>query len=540
MQHEDIHHVELLELNGNQSQTREVTLDSMLVNLGRPGLYHLINTFILKWILFFVCTQFVVVSSSIGITPRNFRCQSSLENHTELAITLNTSAEKINFGNCHVTVKGNVSKELPCDSWTYMFTKEEGEIDSIVTKWDLVCDKKFLPQLSTSLFFVGVMIGTSLLHHLPDKHGRRPTLLLFLLLSITVSAGTALVDNLILFLVLRFTLGVLICVAHTTANICAVELYPTKYNDTIGTILSSLYIVDILFGNTIAWLMRSWWKTQLIFAVPTFIPLIVAYFFLPESLRWLIIHDRQEDVKRHLQNAARINGVTLGDLPTIRGNSLLPGNDTSNKRIPFRRILSYKEMRKRLFAGIFLWIGLALSFYGLAFNVKNLSRNPYLSLVISSAVDTAPIATTILFMKRLGKRRLVVIYSFIGGVFSIIYKFYNHLAIMMVGKMFCAISFTVIYFYTMDIFPTEFRTRCFGACIMTGRLGSLLAPQLVAVGTYTSADIPVLVSGIFLFSGAFILYFFLPETSNIPTPDKVEDVENYKQIKKDRKMLVDT
>lgn len=37
------------------------------------------------------------------------------------------------------------------------------------------------------------------------------------------------------------------------------------------------------------------------------------------------------------------------------------------------------------------------------------------------------------------------------------YRNYVFLAIMMVGKMFCATSFTVIYFYTMDIFPTEFR-----------------------------------------------------------------------------------
>lgn len=471
----------------------------------------------------------------------DIKCEASHKNHTELAIALNTSVEKINFEKCHVTVKGNVSKELTCDSWTYMFTQQEGEIDSIVTKWDLVCDKKFLPQLSTSLFFVGVMLGTSTLIHLPDKYGRRPTLLLFLLLSIVASVATVFAENLVLFLFLRFLLGVIICVVHGTISICTIELFPSKHNNVIGIVLLSSFIIEVLFGNIIAWLMKSWWKTQLIFAVPTFIPLIVAYLFLPESLRWLIIHDRQEDVKRHLQKAARINGVTLGNLPTIRTNySSSSESDAAKKRIPFRKILSYKEMRKRLFVCLFLWAGLALSFYTLALNVKNLSKNPYFSLVISSLADTAPIATTILFIGRLGKKRLLFVYLLIGGVFSIAYKFYNHLAIMMVGKMFCGISFPLIYIYTMDIFPTELRSTCLGACATISRIGSMLAPQLVALGTYTSADIPVLVSGIFLFSGAFILYFFLPETSNIPTPDKVEDVENYKQIKKDRKMLVDS
>lgn len=280
----------------------------------------------------------------------DIKCEASHKNHTELAIALNTSVEKINFEKCHVTVKGNVSKELTCDSWTYMFTQQEGEIDSIVTKWDLVCDKKFLPQLSTSLFFVGVMLGTSTLIHLPDKYGRRPTLLLFLLLSIVASVATVFAENLVLFLFLRFLLGVIICVVHGTISICTIELFPSKHNNVIGIVLLSSFIIEVLFGNIIAWLMKSWWKTQLIFAVPTFIPLIVAYLFLPESLRWLIIHDRQEDVKRHLQKAARINGVTLGNLPTIRTNySSSSESDAAKKRIPFRKILSYKEMRKRLF-----------------------------------------------------------------------------------------------------------------------------------------------------------------------------------------------
>ena len=49
---------------------------------------------------------------------------------------------------------------------------------------------------------------------------------------------------------------------------------------------------------------------------------------------------------------------------------------------------------------------------------------------------------------------------------------------------------------------------------------------------YTSPDIPVLLSGIVALMGSVTVYF-MPELFNVPLPDTIEDVENYREIKKE-------
>ena len=49
---------------------------------------------------------------------------------------------------------------------------------------------------------------------------------------------------------------------------------------------------------------------------------------------------------------------------------------------------------------------------------------------------------------------------------------------------------------------------------------------------YTTPDIPVLLSGIVALMGSVNVYF-MPELFNVPLPDTIEDVENYREIKKE-------
>ena len=52
-----------------------------------------------------------------------------------------------------------------------------------VTEWDLVCSQQWKVGLSSSMYMVGLMIGSILVGYLSDRFGRKPTLLVMILVS---------------------------------------------------------------------------------------------------------------------------------------------------------------------------------------------------------------------------------------------------------------------------------------------------------------------------------------------------------------------
>ncbi|XP_057297356.1 organic cation/carnitine transporter 2-like [Hydractinia symbiolongicarpus] len=73
--------------------------------------------------------------------------------------------------------------------------------------------------------------------------------------------------------------------------------------------------------------------------------------------------------------------------------------------------------------------------------------------------------------------------------------------------MFFAPTFGLVYVYCVDLFPTIVRNLCVGLCVTVCRMGSVLAPQLILLGVYTSPDVPILISGIIMLMAAVVIYF---------------------------------
>ncbi len=53
------------------------------------------------------------------------------------------------------------------------------------------------------------------------------------------------------------------------------------------------------------------------------------------------------------------------------------------------------------------------------------------------------------------------------------------IALALVGKAAVVSCFCSIFIYTSELFPTVIRTVAVGACAFFGRVGSLLAPQIL-------------------------------------------------------------
>ena len=99
-------------------------------------------------------------------------------------------------------------------------------------------------------------------------------------------------------------------------------------------------------------------------------------------------------------------------------------------------------------------------------------------------------------------------------------------ALALIGKAAVVSCFCIIFLYSSEVFPTVIRTVGVGCCTFFGRLGSLLAPQILLLGEVIFSTMPGLVP--FLTFGslclvAAILVLHLPETLNTKLPDTIEE-----------------
>merc|ERR1719445_990068 len=99
-------------------------------------------------------------------------------------------------------------------------------------------------------------------------------------------------------------------------------------------------------------------------------------------------------------------------------------------------------------------------------------------------------------------------------------------AFALIGKAAVVSCFCIIFLYSSEVFPTVIRTVGVGSCTFFGRLGSLLAPQVLLLGELLFSGMPGLVP--FLLFGslclvASLLVLYLPETLNTKLPDTIEE-----------------
>ena len=138
-----------------------------------------------------------------------------------------------------------------------------------------------------------------------------------------------------------------------------------------------------------------------------------------------------------------------------------------------------------------------------------------------------------------GRRGPLCFYLMLSGVLCISLVLVRHFlsssqanvpaivtALALIGKAAVVSCFCIIFLYSSEVFPTVIRTVGVGSCTFFGRVGSLLAPQIILLGEVMFSSMPGLVP--FLTFGtlcliASLLVLYLPETLNTKLPDTIEE-----------------
>ncbi|XP_033105734.1 organic cation transporter protein-like [Anneissia japonica] len=438
------------------------------------------------------------------------------------------------------------------NGWVYDDSKK---VVSLVTELDLVCDQAILSPNAVSIFFCGVLFGSVINGQLSDMYGRKFVSWMGLIGVIVTGVIITFVHNYIAFVIIWFVVAMCIMATMTCTFILLLELFPPKQRAIACCISTIAWGIGLCLVTPIAYWFQNWRHFQLAITLPMilFLPL---WWFVVESPRWLHTKGRHSDVRKIIEKMGKFNGVDCAFLDESASNgqkSLLvldqtAPEDTFNDKSKSHRktyslfdTLRTPNLRKYTIIMFFMWLVNSLVYYGLALNSSSLAGDRFLNFFILGLAEVPAYVFGLWALQRYGRRRLLLCFHVIASVACILTIAIppksgdgKNLSVLIttsafIGKLSITLTYTIVWIFSSEIFPTVIRTIGIGECSMMARIGGICAPYVMYTGKSVTWIPMVLFAVLSLCAGIAVLV--LPESFNRPLPETIEDGENFKDVK---------
>ncbi|KAG8185669.1 hypothetical protein JTE90_008939 [Oedothorax gibbosus] len=424
---------------------------------------------------------------------------------------------------------------ISCDAWEY---DNSFYTSTVVNQWDLVCDKEWLVSLSKSVFMAGLFFSNLIFGQLADTLGRRPTITACCGITVFAAIVCAFSTSFIMFIVTRFFLAIGICGIYNISFVLMMEVIGPAQRSLYGVAFNFGWCIGFVSLPGIAYVLRDWFWIQITLTAPCFV-LLVAWWMLPESPRWLMSKGRVDEAQKTLLRAAKTNGKEVADIDSRlkklmeKATESHESGETSGTLFDLLRTPGLWQMTLNIYI---LWFVNAFVYYGLSYNTNELAGNPFVNFAISGAVEFPAYLFTPFFIQKFGRKYPLAAAMIIGGISCLLVyplpadPWWIGVTVSMIGKFCITCSFAIAYVFTAEIFPTVVRNVGLGSAAIFARFGSILAPFVRELGNATHPVVPQLVFGALAFVSG-LLVFLLPETKNVAVPETLDDAASRSRTK---------
>ena len=396
-----------------------------------------------------------------------------------------------------------------------------------------------------SFLTIGAAFGAVVGGRLSDAFGRRSNILLLATFFIVGTLACALAPNWQFLAGARFFLGLAVGAASTTVPVYLAELAPFEKRGSLVTRNEVMIVVGQFAAFVInAIIFNVWgehdgvWRYMLAVAVLPAIALLIGMLFLPESPRWLIAKNRDEQALGVLKQV-RSDERAEAEMKEVE---ILAAQEEESKTGGVSDLAS-KWVLRLVLIGVGLGIAQQLTginsvmYYGtqLLTNAGFSADAAIIANTFNGLFSVLGVTVGILLINRLPRR-----FMLIGG-FTLTSSFHLLIGLSAVFlpdgtfKAYAILVFIVLFVFSMqgtlgplvwlmlaEIFPLKIRSFAMGICVFALWLANAAVAQFF----------PSVVSGLgisstfFLFAGLGVLallfiYFFVPETRN----KTLEDLE---------------
>ncbi|XP_067122694.1 organic cation transporter protein-like [Centruroides vittatus] len=414
----------------------------------------------------------------------------------------------------------NFSK-IPCRSWEYDHSQYK---NSVIEKWNLVCESSWLSSLAGSSYFVGFLVSAIVSGQLSDRYGRRPVIISGLVLHITFGIIFSFSPYYWMFAISRFFVSAGITAYSLTFYVYVLEVVGPAHREKSMVIVCFSLIFGLLIIPGISWFLNNWTYIQLCCTLPSIL-LLIFISFTPESPRWLLTNGRLRKAEEVIRKIMIKNKRYTDDLTEIIEELYWKIKTNEEKRkINFLHLIRNKELRKITFMLYILWLVIVFDYYALSLNADITGGNIFLLFVLFASLQFCVFGVLNIVLPRFGRRRILMFGYFSAGITSILVSavpndlIWLRIVFVVLSRGCMSLAINIIYGFTSELYPTVVRNVGIGSCSTFARIGAIAAPFMKDLSEKVSWSIPFIIVGVLtLSSGLCILP--LPETKSIRLHD---------------------
>ncbi|XP_028573821.2 organic cation/carnitine transporter 2 isoform X1 [Podarcis muralis] len=453
-----------------------------------------------------------------------------------------------------------VEQEKCLDGWEY---SREPYLSTIVSEWDLVCENDWKAPLTTSLFFVGVLIGSFVSGQLSDRFGRKNVLFVTMGVQTGFSFLQILSTTWEMFSILFLIVGIGQISNYVAAFVLGTEILGKSVRIIYCTLgVCIFYAFGYMLLPLCAYFIRDWRMLLVALTVPglLYVPLwwlnnpgcsvevtLKHHRFIPESPRWLLSQGKIKEAEDIIRKAAEMNHVAAPDV-IFDLIELQDVNSQDQRSYSILDLVRTQNIRSITIMCVILWMVISIGYFGLSLDTPNLHGDIYLNCFLSAIIEVPAYTISWLLLHYLPRRYSMAGVLFLGGCVLLFiqlvpaYLTVFSITLVMIGKFGITASFSMVYVYTAELYPTVVRNMGVGASSMASRFGSILSPYFVYLGAYDRFLPYILMGSLTVLAG--IVTLFLPESYGMPLPDTIEQMLrvkgiNYRNTSKSKKTLKD-
>lgn len=313
------------------------------------------------------------------------------------------------------------------------------------------------------------------------RFGRRTTYIYSLFACAIVGTIKSFSGSYVMYAICEFIDSSIIAGTYAIAFVLAMEMVGPSKRVLGGTLIACSYTIGEVVLGFIA--MHTLDFRLLLRVVYCPLLLVLVYFwFIPESIRWLIVNGKNEEAVDVVLKAAKFNKVKLSEktLEVIQNQVAAPPDDFSEKKIEMKNVLRSRVMLLRIANFFLVWITCAFVYYGLSLNAVSLAGNKFTNFILVCAAEIPGYLITNLLSGRIGRKWTLSLSLIACGLSCIGSQYvpvndhaWARLSLFFLGKAAITTSFTVLYVFTSEMFPTSLRNSLVLVCSTVGRIGSM-------------------------------------------------------------------
>ncbi|XP_076639870.1 organic cation transporter protein isoform X1 [Colletes latitarsis] len=458
--------------------------------------------------------------------------------HQEFNCTAPARAESSD--QCRVNVNGTLAE---CTEWVY---DRSTFSETIISQWNLVCSRTHYANIQQSILMFGVLLGNIIFGNLADRYGRKMPLMVAVVLQLVSGIGCAIVPWFPALLFMKLLSALATGGTMVTSYVICMEIVGTKWRAAITVLYQIPFSLGHMSLAGLAFMFRHWQHLQIAITLPSII-LLSYWWIVPESPRWLLVFGKQRAACTVLQKAANINKIRNKDIPELVRQHCLHQNSKrteSDHKASFFDLFRTPNMRIKSLSIFFNWIVCGMGLFGMSQYIGQVGGNIFVNFTVSGAIQIPGNFVAWWAMNRLGRKITLICSNSMTGIAALLLIVISdnmswlRLILVCIGIVGMSVSFTTVYLFSGELFPTVVRNIGVGTSSMCARIGSITAPFVVSLAQ-VQTWLPPAFFGILPLIGA-ALCLLLPETVGCTLPETLQDGEDFgKKPRKTKKYPMD-